>query len=50
MPTYYTIVAEDLEKGEVVSSGSIFIERKFLRNCGYCGHIEDIVTSKDYEG
>jgi glucosamine-phosphate N-acetyltransferase len=28
----------------------VFIERKFLRNLGKVGHIEDIAVSKDMQG
>ena len=32
--------------GMIVGSGSLFLEKKFLRDRGTCGHIEDIVVDK----
>ncbi|XP_038702228.1 glucosamine 6-phosphate N-acetyltransferase-like isoform X2 [Tripterygium wilfordii] len=37
-------VIEDDLSGKIIASGSIFIEKKFLRNCGKVGHIEDVVV------
>jgi glucosamine-phosphate N-acetyltransferase len=33
-----------------VAVGSIIVERKFLRNAGLVGHIEDIAVSKSMQG
>lgn len=43
-PVYYSLVIE--KDGQVVCSGTLFIEQKILRNTGLCGHIEDIVRAK----
>ena len=32
------------ENGQLLASGTILLERKFARNTGWCGHIEDIVV------
>ena len=32
--TYYTIVIEDIESGDVVGSGTVLHERKFIHECG----------------
>lgn len=37
-------------KNEIIATGSIFIEPKFIRNMKNVGHIEDIVVSKDHRG
>ena len=41
---YNIIVAEDNETHEVVLSGTILIEKKFIHNGGIVGHIEDIMV------
>ncbi|GFP96524.1 glucosamine 6-phosphate n-acetyltransferase, partial [Phtheirospermum japonicum] len=30
--------------GKIVGTGSVFIEKKFIRNCGKVGHIADVVV------
>lgn len=35
---------------KIVASGSVFTERKFLRNTGKVGHIEDIAVDKAMHG
>ena len=38
-----------IEKDDkIVSTGTLLIENKLIHNCGKVGHIEDIVTHKDY--
>uniref|UniRef100_A0A1B6E2U9 Glucosamine 6-phosphate N-acetyltransferase n=1 Tax=Clastoptera arizonana TaxID=38151 RepID=A0A1B6E2U9_9HEMI len=48
--TYYIAVIEDLSNGEVVGTGTLLLEKKFIRNCGVRGHIEDIVVSEKCRG
>ncbi|XP_038977150.1 glucosamine 6-phosphate N-acetyltransferase 1-like [Phoenix dactylifera] len=43
-------VVEDLRAGRIVATGSVFIERKFLRGCGMVGHIEDVVVDAAIRG
>ncbi|KAK4776370.1 hypothetical protein SAY86_005058 [Trapa natans] len=43
-------VIEDERSGKIVATGSVFIEKKFLRNCGRVGHIEDVVVDRDARG
>ncbi|CAM8909748.1 unnamed protein product [Rhodiola kirilowii] len=43
-------VIEDEESGRIVGTGSLFIEKKFLRNCGKVGHIEDVVVDEKARG
>ncbi|WWC64164.1 uncharacterized protein I303_106772 [Kwoniella dejecticola CBS 10117] len=48
--TYFIIVIVDKATDKIVASGSIIVERKFLRNAGLVGHIEDIAVSKAVQG
>ncbi|KAL8465874.1 hypothetical protein ACS0TY_035117 [Phlomoides rotata] len=43
-------VVEDKNSGRIVATGSVFIERKFIRNCGKVGHIEDVVVDSSVRG
>lgn len=38
------------ENNKILASGTLFIEPKLIRNCGYVGHIEDIVVDKELNG
>ncbi|KAK6533265.1 Glucosamine-phosphate N-acetyltransferase-like protein [Orbilia ellipsospora] len=46
----YTILCITDEAGQVCATGSLIVERKFIRNCGLVGHIEDIAVAKDKQG
>ena len=48
--TYYTLVIVNKANDQIVAVGCVFIERKFLRNLGKVGHIEDIAVSKAMQG
>ncbi|PNX66540.1 glucosamine 6-phosphate N-acetyltransferase [Trifolium pratense] len=43
-------VIEDEISGKIIATGSVFIEKKFLRNCGKVGHIEDVVVDSSARG
>ncbi|ESW34893.1 hypothetical protein PHAVU_001G189800 [Phaseolus vulgaris] len=43
-------VIEDEASGKIIATGSVFIEKKFLRNCGKVGHIEDVVVDSSARG
>ncbi|KAK6779380.1 hypothetical protein RDI58_021564 [Solanum bulbocastanum] len=43
-------VIEDVRSGKIVATGSVFIEKKFVRNCGKAGHIEDVVVDSSARG
>jgi len=43
-------VIEDESSGKIIATGCIFIEKKFLRNCGKVGHIEDVVVDSNARG
>ncbi|CAD25707.1 GLUCOSAMINE PHOSPHATE N-ACETYLTRANSFERASE [Encephalitozoon cuniculi GB-M1] len=47
---YKIVVAYDPSKEEVIGSGTLFIEKKFIRGCASKGHIEDVVVSKERRG
>ncbi|KAJ6262102.1 hypothetical protein Dda_2907 [Drechslerella dactyloides] len=46
----YTILCITDEAGKVCATGSLIVERKFIRNCGLVGHIEDIAVAKEQQG
>ncbi|WRT68929.1 uncharacterized protein IL334_005911 [Kwoniella shivajii] len=48
--TYFIIVIIDVSSDKIVGSGSVIVERKFLRGTGLVGHIEDIAVSKAAQG
>jgi glucosamine-phosphate N-acetyltransferase len=48
--TYFTIVIIDKSTDMIVGVGCVFMERKFLRNLGVVGHIEDIAVEKKVQG
>ncbi|CAN1307207.1 Glucosamine 6-phosphate N-acetyltransferase [Linum perenne] len=43
-------VIEDDRIGKIVATGCMFVEKKFLRNCGKVGHIEDVVVDSCARG
>ncbi|KZV28433.1 glucosamine 6-phosphate N-acetyltransferase-like [Dorcoceras hygrometricum] len=43
-------VIEDYCSGKIVATGSVFIEKKFIRNCGKVGHIEDVAVDSLVRG
>lgn len=43
-------VIEDADSGRIVATGSVFVEKKFLRACGKAGHIEDVVVDSSVRG
>jgi glucosamine-phosphate N-acetyltransferase len=48
--TYYTVVFVHKPTDRVITSGTVFVERKFIRNAGLVGHIEDIAVDKAFGG
>jgi len=47
---HHVAVIEDLQSSQIVATGSILIEHKFVRNCGKVGHIEDVVVDHTVRG
>lgn len=43
-------VIEDDRLGKIIATGSVFVEKKFIRNCGKVGHIEDVVVDSSARG
>ncbi|XP_010549971.1 PREDICTED: glucosamine 6-phosphate N-acetyltransferase [Tarenaya hassleriana] len=43
-------VIEDEMLEKIVATGSVMIEKKFVRKCGKVGHIEDVVVDSGYRG
>jgi glucosamine-phosphate N-acetyltransferase len=48
--TYYPLVIVDQASDQIVATGCVFIERKFLRGLGSVGHIEDIAVNRAQQG
>ena len=44
------VVILDIGQNRVIGAGTMFIEQKFVHECGRCGHIEDIVVDNTYRG
>ena len=43
-------VIPNLDETQILASGTLLIEPKFIHNCGSVGHIEDIVVSDSARG
>ncbi|KAI3674748.1 hypothetical protein L2E82_51974 [Cichorium intybus] len=43
-------VIEDATSSKIIATGSVFIEKKFIRGCGKVGHIEGIVVDSSARG
>lgn len=43
-------IIEDYYNKKIIGCGTIIIEPKFIHNCGYVGHIEDICILPQYQG
>lgn len=48
--TYLPIVLVDDDSDRLVGQATVVLERKFLRNAGICGHIEDVVVDPRMQG
>ena len=40
------MVIEDTSRGRIIACATLYMEPKFLRDCGTIGHIEDVVRSR----
>ncbi|PWA85496.1 Acyl-CoA N-acyltransferase [Artemisia annua] len=43
-------VIKDVSRSKIVATGSMFMEKKFVRSCGKAGHIEDVVVDSSARG
>ena len=48
--TYRITVIEDTNTGDLITCGTIFIEKKYIHQMAERGHIEDIVVDERYRG
>jgi glucosamine-phosphate N-acetyltransferase len=48
--TYYILVIVSRETDQIVATGGVIVERKFLRGLGRVGHIEDIAVAREMQG
>lgn len=47
-PEYIIIVVEHVGTKKIVGTGTLLLEKKFIRNFGHVGHIEDIVVDSQF--
>src|SRR5918911_2886443 len=47
---FYAVFVAVKEDGQLIGSITLLIEQKFIHNGGKVGHIEDVVTRKEYSG
>lgn len=48
--SYYILAIVDTNTDALLAAGSVFLEHKFIRNLGICGHIEDIAVDPSTQG
>jgi glucosamine-phosphate N-acetyltransferase len=48
--TYYPVVVVESSSDQLVATGTLLIERKFIRGAGLTGHIEDIAVASSAQG
>ncbi|KAJ9117866.1 hypothetical protein QFC20_000146 [Naganishia adeliensis] len=48
--TYYVLVFEHVRTRRIIATATLFVERKFLRNAGLVGHIEDVSVDVSMRG
>eukprot|EP00658_Telonema_sp_P-2_P033723 TRINITY_DN24698_c0_g1_i1.p1 TRINITY_DN24698_c0_g1~~TRINITY_DN24698_c0_g1_i1.p1 ORF type:complete len:171 (+),score=48.80 TRINITY_DN24698_c0_g1_i1:128-640(+) len=46
----HMLVIEDLSKEQVIATATLLVERKFIHQAGFAGHIEDVVCDKSVRG
>lgn len=44
------VIEDENNSEKIIATGCVFIEKKFLRNCGKVGHIEDVVVDANARG
>jgi glucosamine-phosphate N-acetyltransferase len=48
--TYYILVFEHVPTKRIIATATLLVERKFLRNAGLVGHIEDVAVDPEQRG
>lgn len=48
--SYFILTIIDKSNDQILAIGSVFLEYKFIRNLGICGHIEDIAVDAKAQG
>lgn len=48
--TYFSLVIVDRTTDQIIGTGTLFVERKFMRGLGRAGHIEDIAVDRHQQG
>lgn len=48
--TYYVLVFEHVPTRRIIATATLLVERKFLRNAGLVGHIEDVSVDASRRG
>lgn len=48
--SYYPVVYVESQTNRLVASGTLLLERKFIRGAGLVGHIEDIAVAASAQG
>jgi glucosamine-phosphate N-acetyltransferase len=46
----YKIFVAESENGQIIGSITLLVEQKFIHDGGKVGHIEDVVTRKEFSG
>lgn len=49
-PSYMVCVIEDTEQSKIVATATLFLEYKYIHDCGIVGHIEDVVVDQTVRG
>lgn len=49
-PSYFILTIVNRSNDQLLAIGSVFLEYKFIRNLGICGHIEDIAVDAKAQG
>ncbi|MES1908326.1 MAG: hypothetical protein MHM6MM_001281 [Cercozoa sp. M6MM] len=47
---YNVAVVRHRSSGKIVATAAMFVERKFIHECGKVGHIEDVVVHDEFRG
>lgn len=48
--TYFVLVFEHVPSRRIIATATLLVERKFLRNAGLVGHIEDVSVDASRRG